>query len=38
MRLAVEAKGAGLIHRQRAAELTADLLQLLGIELAELFC
>ena len=35
--LAVEAEGAGLIRRQGAAELTADLLQLLGIELAELF-
>ena len=35
--LAIEAEGAGLIHRQGTAELTADLLQLLGIELAELF-
>ena len=34
--LAVEAEGAGLIQRQRAAELAADLLQLVGIELAEL--
>ncbi len=33
--LAVDAEGAGLIHRQRAAELAADLLQLLGVELAE---
>ena len=33
--LAVEAESAGLIHRQRAAELAADLLQLFGIELAE---
>ena len=33
--LAVEAEGAGLVHRQRAAELTADLLQLVGVELAE---
>ena len=35
--LAIEAEGAGLIHRQRAAELAAELLQLLGVELAELF-
>ena len=34
--LAVEAEGAGLIHGQRAAELAADLLQPIGIELAEL--
>ena len=34
--LPVEAEGAGLIHRQRTAELAADLLQLLGIGLAEL--
>ena len=33
--LAVEAEGAGLIHGQRAAELAADLLQPLGVELAE---
>ena len=33
--LAVEAEGARLIHRQRAAELAADLLQPVGIELAE---
>ena len=33
--LAVEAEGAGLLHRQRAAELAADLLQPLGIDLAE---
>ncbi len=33
--LAIEAEGAGLLHRQRAAELTADLLQPVGIELAE---
>ena len=30
------AEGAGLIRRQRAAELAADLLQLLGVDLAEL--
>ena len=35
--LAVEAEGAGLLLRQRAAELAADLLQLVGVELAELF-
>ena len=35
--LAVEAEGAGLIHRQGAAELTAELLQLVGVDLAELF-
>ena len=35
--LAVDAEGAGLIHRQRTAELAADLLQLVGVELAELF-
>ena len=34
--LAVEAEGAGLIRRQRTAELAADLLQLVGVELAEL--
>ena len=34
--LAVEAEGARLIHGQRPAELAADLLQLLGVELAEL--
>jgi hypothetical protein len=34
--LAVDAEGTGLIHRQGTAELTADLLQLLGVELAEL--
>ncbi len=33
--LAVEAEGPGLIRRQRAAELAADLLQLLGIVLTE---
>ena len=35
--LAVEPEGAGLFRRQRPAELAADLLQLLGVELAELF-
>ena len=35
--LAVDAERAGLFHRQRTAELAADLLQLLGVELAELF-
>ena len=35
--LAVEAEGARLIHGQRTAELAADLLQPVGIELAELF-
>ena len=34
--LAVEAERAGLFHRQRAAELTSDLLQAIGVELAEL--
>ena len=34
--LAVDAEGAGLIRRQRTAELAADLLQLVGVELAEL--
>ena len=34
--LAVEAEGAGLIHRQRTAELAAELLQPIGIELTEL--
>ena len=34
--LTIEAEGAGLIHRQRAAELAPDLLQPVGIELAEL--
>ena len=33
--LTVEAEGAGLIRRQRAAELAADLLQLLSIDLTE---
>ena len=33
--LAVEAEGPGLIGRQRAAELAADLLQLIGIDLTE---
>ena len=35
--LAVEAEGARLLLRQRAAELAADLLQLVGVDLAELF-
>ncbi len=35
--LAIEAEGPGLIHRQRAAELAAELLQLVGVELPELF-
>ena len=35
--LAVDAEGAGLLHRQRTAELAADLLQLVSVELAELF-
>src|ERR1019366_10565991 len=34
--LAVDAEGTGLLHRERAAELAPDLLQLVGIELAEL--
>src|SRR5260370_547783 len=34
--LAIEAEGAGLIRGQRAPELAADLLQLVGVELAEL--
>ena len=34
--LAIDAEGAGLLHRQRPAELAADLLQLVGVELAEL--
>ena len=34
--LAVDAEGASLLHRQRAAKLAANLLQLVGIELAEL--
>ena len=34
--LAVEAERAGLLRRQRAAELTADLLQAVGVELTEL--
>ena len=34
--LAVEAERAGLFHRQRTAELAADLLQAVGVELAEL--
>ena len=34
--LAVEPEGAGLIHGQRTAELAADLLQLVGVDLAEL--
>ena len=34
--LAVEPEGAGLLRRQRTAELAADLLQLVGVDLAEL--
>ena len=34
--LAIEPEGAGLIRSQRAAELAADLLQPVGIDLAEL--
>ena len=34
--LAVEAERAGLLRRQRAAELAADLLQPIGVELTEL--
>ena len=33
--LPVKAEGAGLVHRQGTAELTAELLQLVGVELAE---
>ena len=35
--LAVKPEGAGLLHGQRTAELAADLLQLVGVDLAELF-
>ena len=34
--LAIEPEGAGLLRRQRTAELAAELLQLVGVDLAEL--